>query len=96
MIWPVARCQGGFQEINMYERIYRTDRDAIISRNASNTGTLAKVWMPATALTPATVVRPATGRKHQQNPSIRRNAGDSTVTMKEAGDTLKPRDVNKL
>jgi hypothetical protein len=44
MIWPVATCQGGFQKINMsnflYERIYRTD--AIISRNANNTGTLAK------------------------------------------------------
>jgi hypothetical protein len=75
MIWPVATCQGGgFQEINMsnfpYERIYRTDRDAIISMNASNTGTRAKVGAPATAVTPATVVTSArAGRQQQQDPS---------------------------
>jgi hypothetical protein len=81
----------------LYERIYRTDRDAIISRNASNTGTLAKKGMPAIAVIPATAVTPAAaGRQQERDPSIRRNAGDSTVTMKEAGDTLKTREVNKL
>ncbi len=80
----------------LYEQIKRTNRDASngrdnsIRRNASNTGTREKVGALATAVMPATVVTSATaGRKHQQDASIRRNAGGSIVRMQAAGDTLK-------